>query len=120
MKKYRFETTTTMKPHNNKNWWIDSGIIGKITVSADSLTSALKLYQNEVSTRFYIEISDNALKTKNPMYQDGPNGEAQQIGFVITGKTDFEDRDNYKYTTQYIDLWVTIFEIKNPFSEALG
>lgn len=27
MKKYIFKTTATMKPYNNKNWWIDGGII---------------------------------------------------------------------------------------------
>lgn len=27
MKTYLFETSATMKEYNNKNWWIDSGII---------------------------------------------------------------------------------------------
>lgn len=27
MAKYIFRTTATMKPYNNKNWWIDGDII---------------------------------------------------------------------------------------------
>ena len=59
----------------------------------------------------YIEISENALRCKNPMYIDTPTGEAKQVGYVITGKTEFEDRENYRWSTQYIDLWVTIITV---------
>ena len=44
------------------------------------------------------------------MYIDTDTGE-KQVGYVITGKTDFEDRVNYKWSVQYIDLWVTILTI---------
>ena len=46
------------------------------------------------------------------MYCDTPDGEVKQVGFVITAKTEFEDRENYKWATQYIDLWVTILTIE--------
>ena len=50
------------------------------------------------------------------MYIDTPDGE-KQIGFVITGKTDFEDRENYKWSAQYIDLWVTVLTVIDTIFE---
>ena len=44
------------------------------------------------------------------MYVDTSN-EAKQVGYVITGKAGFEDRYNYKWSEQYIDLWVTILTV---------
>lgn len=35
MTNYIFRTTTTMKPYNSKNWWIDSGIITEKYISAE-------------------------------------------------------------------------------------
>lgn len=81
MNKYIFKTTATMKPHNSKKWWIDGDII-----------------------------PDNALKHKSPMYIDTATGDAVQVGFVITGKTEFQ-RDNGEWVTQFIDLWVEILTI---------
>lgn len=114
---YQFETTATMKPHNKKKWWIDSGIIRKITVEADSLAQALKQYRKTVYERDYIEISKNALKNKAPMYRDDKEGFSYQCGYVITAKTDFNN-DYRGWVTQYIDLWVTVNIITNPFTEA--
>ena len=114
--KYLFKTTATMKEYNNKKWWIDSNIIRDITVEADNIDQALQRYRNEVETRFYVTISDNALKTKNPMYTDTAAGGAKQVGYVITGKTEFECRDLYKWVTQYIDLWVNVYILQDAFS----
>ena len=110
MNTYLFKTTATMKEYNNKKWWIDSDVVREIEIEAENVNTALKEYQKEVTEKFYIEISDNAIKNKNPMYIDTDTGE-KQVGYVITGKTDFEDRVNYKWSTQYIDLWVTILTI---------
>lgn len=111
MKEFIFKTTVTMKEYNNKKWWIDSGIVREIRIAAENVREALKQYREIVSEKFYIEISDNAIKCKSPMYIDTASGECKQVGYVITGKTDFEDRDNYKWSSQYIDLWVTILTI---------
>ena len=111
MKEFIFKTTATMKEYNNKKWWIDSGIVREIRITAENVREALKQYREIVSEKFYIEISDNAIKCKSPMYIDTASGECKQVGYVITGKTDFEDRDNYKWSSQYIDLWVTILTI---------
>lgn len=108
MKKYIFETTATMKEYNNEKWWIDSGIVPRFTIAAANVREALELYREKVAEKCYISISDNAIKCKSAMYIDTPAGDVQQVGYVITGKTDFEDRDNYKWSSQYIDLWVTI------------
>ena len=106
-----FKTTTTMKEYNSRKWWIDSDIVREIRITAENLWAALEQYREIVTEKHYITISDNAIKNKNPMYIDTPNGEPKQIGYVITGKTDFEDRDNYKWSAQYIDLWVTILTV---------
>lgn len=109
--KFIFKTTTTMKEYNNKKWWIDSDIIREISVNADSLKQALEEYREIVKDKFYIEISNNAIKNKNPMFINTPDGNCKQVGYVITGKTEFEDRDNYKWSTQFIDLWVTVLTV---------
>lgn len=90
MNNYIFKTTTTIK--------------------AKTLKEALLEYQKEVYENSYIEISKNALKTKQDMFVDTSDG-TKQVGYVITGKSDFEDRDNYRWSTQYIDLWVTILTV---------
>lgn len=111
MKQYIFKTTATMKPHNNKKWWIDSGIVREIHITAENVREALEKYREAVAEKYYIDISRNAIKNKSEMYVDTATGECKQVGYVITGKTDFEDRDNYKWSTQYIDLWVTILTV---------
>ena len=109
--KFIFKTTTTMKEYNNEKWWINSDIIREISVNADSLKQALEEYREIVKDKFYIEISNNAIKNKNTMFIDTPDGNCKQAGYVITGKTEFEDRDNYKWSTQFIDLWVTVLTV---------
>jgi hypothetical protein len=44
------------------------------------------------------------------MYVDAKPGTPKQVGYVITGKT-FFDNDNGNYTEQYIDLWVEILTV---------
>lgn len=109
MKNYIFKTTATMKEYNNQKWWIDSGIVRDITIHAATIPEALEQYREQVKEKYYIEISKNALKTKNNMYVD-ENGVAVQVGYVITGKTELQD-DFYRWNAQYIDLWVTILTI---------
>ena len=103
---YTFDTTTTMKHYNNKKWWISDDIIRRKTIEAKNLSEALKKYQDEVTNKDYITISDTALKRKSPMFVDVPGG-SKQIGYVITGSTDF-DNNGRGWVKQYIDLWVTI------------
>ena len=104
-----------MKPYNCKKWWIDQNVVREISVTAESVKEALEKYREIVKERDYIEISQNAIMHADPMFQDRKNGEAVQVGYVITGKTDFEDRERYKWSTQYIDLWVTVLTVNNPF-----
>ena len=98
-----------MKLYNNKNWWIDSNIIPEKRIEADNVKEALSLYRSKVEESHYITITDNAMRNKNPMYIDTPDGE-KQIGYVITGKTDFQTED-YRWSAQYIELWVTIITL---------
>lgn len=108
---YIFKTTATMKEYNNKKWYIDGGIVSDMRIDADSVRNALEIYRERVEEKYYINISKNAIKNKSEMFVDLPDGGVKQVGYVITGKTDFEDRDNYKWSSQYIDLWVTILTV---------
>lgn len=109
--KYLFETTITMKEYNNKKYWIDPNIIRDITIESENITEALKKYAELAEKEHYINISSNALKTKNPMYIDGANGEVCQVGYVITGSMDFDNGIKNKWLKQYIDLWVRVLTI---------
>ena len=40
-----------------------------------------------------------------------PDGSAKQVGYVITGKTEFDKGDYTGCGMQYIDLWVTILTV---------
>lgn len=114
MATYRFETTTTMKPYNCKKWRIASDMVRSIEVQADSVTEALNLWRNIVQERDYIEISCNAIRNKQPMYRDYKDGRTKQVGYVITGKTDFDKGDYTGYCSQYIELWVHISVVTVP------
>lgn len=108
MKKYLFKTTTTMKEYNAKKWWIERDYIPQTTIEAENVKEALAKYR-EFAEDHCVSISDNALKTKSAMYIDTVEG-VKQCGYVITGKTDFNN--DYKgWITQYIELWVNISEI---------
>ena len=108
---YIFKTTATMKEYNNKKWYIDGGIVSDMRIDADSVENALEIYRERVKEKHCITISKNAIKNKLEMFVDLSDGGAKQVGYVITGKTEF-DKGNYTgYSTQYIDLWVTILTV---------
>ena len=119
METYIFKTTATMKEYNRRKWWIDSGIVPEMKITAENLKTALAEYRQRVQDQHYISISNNAMRYKNPMYIDRADGEPLQVGYVITAKTGFEDRDNYRYTDQYIDLWVTVYAVTVPNFEGV-
>lgn len=111
MANYIFKTTTTMKEYNNKKWWIDPDSIREMRIQAKNIEDAVLKYKYMVFFDARIDISDNALKTKEPMYVDTQDG-VKQVGYVITGRASFfENIDNYKLSKQYIDLWVTILTV---------
>ena len=113
---YFFQTSATMKPYNNKKWWIDSNIIRDAKIEAVSIEEALTKYKKLVYDKTYIKISNNALKNKEPMYIDTKTGTVQ-VGYVITAKADFQDSENYRWSAQYIDLWVEISIITSAFAD---
>ena len=111
MNKYMFRTTATMKEYNRAHWYIDPDIIRTKYISADSLREALHAYAEEVTENEYITITPHALRTKSPMYIDTAAGDALQVGYVITASTEMQ-RDNGTWTTQYIDLWISIDQLQ--------
>lgn len=108
---YIFKTTATMKEYNNKKWYIDGGIVSDMRINADSVENALEIYRERVEEKHYINISQNAIKNKSEMFADLSDGSVKQVGYVITGKTEFDRGDYTGYSTQYIDLWVTILTV---------
>ena len=109
--KIYFKTTATMKEYNNKKWYIDGGIVSDMRIDADSVENALEIYRERVEEKHCITISKNAIKNKSEMFVDLSGGGAKQVGYVITGKTEFDRGDYSGYSTQYIDLWVTILTV---------
>lgn len=107
MKKYLFDTDVTMKPYNRKKWWIDSGVIPEFCIDAESVKEAIKIYRELTEKRCCIEISKTAVKRKSPMYIDTKEG-PKQAGYVLTGSTDFWDDEEYKWSKQFVDLWVNV------------
>ena len=108
---YIFKTTATMKEYNNKKWYIDGGIVSDMRINADSVENALEIYREQVEEKHYINISKNAIKNKSEMFIDLSDGSVKQVGYVITGKTEFDKGDYTGYSTQYIDLWITILTV---------
>ena len=108
---YIFKTTATMKEYNNKKWWIDGDIISDMRINADSVENALEIYWERVEEKHYINISKNAIKNKSEMFVDLSDRSVKQVGYVITGKTEFDKGDYSGYSTQYIDLWVTVLTV---------
>ena len=100
-----------MKEYNNKKWYIDGGIVSDMRINADSVENALEIYRERVKEKHYITISKNAIKNKSEMFADLSDGSIKQVGYVITGKTEFDRGDYSGYSTQYIDLWVTILTV---------
>ena len=108
---YIFKTTATMKEYNNKKWYIDGGIVSDMRINADSVENALEIYREQVEEKHFINISKNAIKNKSEMFVDLSDGSVKQVGYVITGKTEFDRGDYSGYSTQYIDLWITILTV---------
>lgn len=108
---YLINTNLTMKEYNQSLYWI-SDYVKQLIIAADSLTEALKQYADILADKYYIEISNNALKHKSPMYIDTAEG-TKQTGYVITGKTDFENDKTHRSVSQYIDIWAHVQEVRD-------
>jgi hypothetical protein len=111
MKTYLFKTTATMKDNDQEKWWIDRNIINDKYIHAKTIEDALKQYVNIVDD--CVSISNNAIKNRQPMFIDKKDGKTQQIGYVITGKTLFNN-DRGKWIEKYIDLWIYISIVTTP------
>ena len=64
-------------------------------------TATMKEYNNK---KWYIDggiVSDMRIDADS----------VKQVGYVITGKTEFDRGDYTGYSTQYIDLWITILTV---------
>ena len=102
--RYFFKTYTTVKEHYNNRYWIDNRIIKDIAVESESLQKAIERYKEIVEKECYIFISKNAIRKKQNIYRDNLKGESKQVGYLLTGKTDIENK------TVYLDLWVEIYQ----------
>ena len=112
MRTYLFRTRVTMKAYNYTKWYILPDIVNDFETDAETLAEALKKYREHVQKTAYIDISKTALKRKREMFVDRKDGTTRQVGYVITGKTEFEDRDRGRWVEQYIDLWVEVVKVE--------
>ena len=114
MKTYLFVTTTTVKPIDEGKWWIHDKLVPNMYIRANRLHEALKEYQKRIEDDYGITISNHAIKNREPIFRDDKNGNLIQVGYIITGKTLF-DNGGRGWINRYIDLWIEIQEVKNPF-----
>ena len=108
---YIIKTKATMKDYNCTKWCIDSGIVPEMCINADTVERALSVYRERVNEHGIVSVSGNAIKTRAEMFVDMPDGSVKQVGYVITGKAEFDKGDYSGWSTQYIDLWVTILTV---------
>lgn len=98
---YIFKTKTTMKDYNCKKWFIGKDSVPEMCINADTVERALSVYLERVNEHGIVNVSDNAIKNKTEMFVDMPDGSVKQVG-----KGDYSG-----WSTQYIDLWVTILTV---------
>lgn len=106
MKTFLFRTTVIL---NDPKFWIDQNILRPIYIKSTNVSDALLKYRLYAQDDAYISISENALNTKSGQFNELSNGDVVQTGYVIKGSTEIED------IRKYLDLWITIEEIINPF-----
>lgn len=107
---YLFRTTTTMKHYNCRKWWISRDSVSDKHIEADNMTEALEKYRKAVEDKDFVTISKSALKNRQAQYTDRPDGRTEQTGYVITGSAEFQDRDADKWSRQFIELWITVYQ----------
>jgi len=105
---YLLKTHVEMKPYNCKKYWVSSDIIRSPRLTANSVDGALKKF-SDIAENNGVVISNTSLNRKEPMY----NKRDEQIGFVFTGYIEIDNKG--KLSKQYVDVWVEVLEIHNPF-----
>jgi hypothetical protein len=111
---YMFTTTATVKPADEKKWYICDDIVNQVIIrDANDLEDAIRKYADIVNDKYGISVSANAIRTRQPMYNELRDGSSYQSGYVITGKTSF-DNDRKGWVERYIDLWIDIKEYAIP------
>ncbi len=116
MANYLFNTKVTLnrKEDIRRGWYIDENYVRPISVNNDKgVKDALKEYVKIVQEKYDINISESALKNKEPMYVD-INGRPKQVGYIIVGSTEMTDEKDV-YRKKYISLWIQISMLNDPF-----
>ena len=105
MNGFIFKASATMKEYNAEKYWIDGNIVPEYRTPETNLKKALEEWRGWVKDHTYIEISENAMRNREAMYKDGPEGDPVQIGYVITAKSEFATTE---HGGPYVNLWVEI------------
>lgn len=111
---------TTIAYSKNERFWVDRlSTVTEAHVEAKNLKEALVEYQAHAKTH-YVKVTNNALKTKQKMYQDVKDKEGkcvghQQVGFALNASTEIYDEVKMAWVKVQLELWVTIKEVSNPF-----
>ena len=73
-----------MKHYNSKKYWIDREVVKDMEIEADSVKQALEVWRGKCSSLYGVDVSDNALKRKEEMWQDIKDGDrihSRQVGY---------------------------------------
>ena len=113
MKTFLFKPSTIVKGKAAKKWWIDNDIIPITEIKAENLPQAMKSFK-EHAEKNCVNFSQHAMEHKAAMYVDDENGNPKQIGYVLTGSTDFYDERDRAHKG-YVEVWTTIKEVRSAF-----
>lgn len=115
MKKlYLFSTRVYTKEKDNI--WCENP--NDLYRSGETLEEALDEYMQAMNDRHNMSVSKNARKHKEPIYYDDiETGKSIQSGYTMKASIEiFDDRyHERRWKKYYIDLWVDIREVINPF-----
>ena len=110
--RYLFKSEVTMKEYNRTKYWISNDIIPALEIEAETINKAIESFADIVNSKYFIQISNNAIKNKQPMFIDTIDG-TKQVGYVFTGKTDM-DNDG-QWVSQFVDIWTDIKGLTEVF-----
>jgi hypothetical protein len=113
MKRYLFNSKTILKEKDRYKWWLDDDIIKQIEITAEDVHQALELFIKEQNENGYVSFSKSAIKNKGNIYIDTDN-KPIQVGYVLIGKTAFQEDKKGGYIDKYIEVCIEIQEISTP------
>lgn len=110
MKTYLFSPDIIM---NTSGYWIDRDFIKSQKISSLYVNGAIESFRG-ICKDNGIDISDNAVKTKQPIMVDTKDGKSVQVGFIFKASTETYNDLKRKYVKFRLEIWVEISELNTP------